>query len=419
MSRSPNITAKNKKLFDMSTSSKDVALRKDKDDTVQVLSEYELTSLLFKRKIDPVWNKIQYIQAFIKSKRGFVDLTRVYFNQDEVFRDPLYNRAVNEVNIINGEVPIASSDYVSNDDEEKYEERLRNANPTDFCKYLLYKMVAFVETSASVKIKKITAEFFRDEHGECWLFNMCRLNYMENVPAANITGADFYLKKLNMLDPVEDGPDRIDELEEDYHKYHNKLSLEVQMEYESKKADLDKRFQKYKVGKGGVRPKTRQVSSPAKAKMGATTHGPSLYIREGGKTNKPAPEQVTARPMFFVRKYEKTPVLPGIGGSMRQSMEPATRGGEMTDEALRPSTTGYGTRKAFGKTATTERNPFALTKEIGYGKGEVYVPMHKYEEDDEQGKRIAKYGFKEATQIIKVKKASLPYFLYFNVLPEH
>lgn len=113
--------------------------------------------------------------------------------------DPLYKRAQNDIAISNGDVAYSSSDFVSVDDEETFQEKLKNSNLIDFCKYMFYKIHIFIEKFYSVLITKVYNEFLKDENNCVYYINAFNLRY-EELDKGFFLSEEFFKKMLN--DPV-------------------------------------------------------------------------------------------------------------------------------------------------------------------------------------------------------------------------
>lgn len=70
----------------------------------------ELLHLIMRRKIDPIWDQLLYIQNFDQSKS--FDLYNFDFKYDIESKYEEFERAKVEILILNGEIPRASSDFV-------------------------------------------------------------------------------------------------------------------------------------------------------------------------------------------------------------------------------------------------------------------------------------------------------------------
>lgn len=91
-------------------------------DNVQVMTEMEFTILMMKRKIDPIWSQILYIQNFHSSKN--YDLQHYEFKYSFDSKYDEFDKARTEIMILNGEIARASSDFVPMAREEAYENSL-------------------------------------------------------------------------------------------------------------------------------------------------------------------------------------------------------------------------------------------------------------------------------------------------------
>ena len=166
-------------------------------DTTQILCENEFINLITKRKQDPSWKEIEYLQLFLKTKKYPYEVIKIKFKWSLVIKtDPLYKRAHTDIGIANGDIPSSSIDYISVEDEENFSERLKNVNMNDFCKYLFYKIHIFIEKFYSILITKVYNEFIKDENGCIYYINAYKLRY-EEVNNKFFISDELYKKLLN------------------------------------------------------------------------------------------------------------------------------------------------------------------------------------------------------------------------------
>jgi len=162
-----------------------------------MLTEHDFNVLLVKRKIDPIWKNIQYIQNSMRTKKVMHTLQRVYFVYDREKENPLFERALREVRFLNGEIFKASEDYIPPIEEMRFEEELKTTNEKEYCLYLLYKIYHYLFKIHNIKVIKMGGDFVRDESGIVWLINLSRVHYEaldvdeeDDLPLKNMEAPD-------------------------------------------------------------------------------------------------------------------------------------------------------------------------------------------------------------------------------------
>lgn len=88
------------------------------DSNLQIMTEVELTILLNKRKIETIWKDLLYIQS-----QYLVDKRILYVAEQDDYTT-LYKRAYIEVGILTKDIVIASSHYITEEEEDQYERSL-------------------------------------------------------------------------------------------------------------------------------------------------------------------------------------------------------------------------------------------------------------------------------------------------------
>ena len=140
------------------------------------------------------------MQLFIKTKKFPYEVTKIKFKWDPSLKqDPLYMRAQNDIAIMNGDIAYYSTDFVSMEDEDIYQEKLKNTNFNDFCRYMFYKIHIFIEKFYSILIIKVYNEFIKDETNCVYYINAFNLKF-EALDKGFLLGEEFYKNMLN--DPV-------------------------------------------------------------------------------------------------------------------------------------------------------------------------------------------------------------------------
>ena len=108
-------------------------------------------------------------------------MQRVYFVYERDKDDPLFERCLQEIRYLNGEIPKASQNYIPLHNEEQFEEELCCTNRGKYYLYLLMKVYHFLERLWNIKILKMGGDFVRDPLGINWLMNISRVEY-EKIP---------------------------------------------------------------------------------------------------------------------------------------------------------------------------------------------------------------------------------------------
>lgn len=156
--------------------------------------------MITKRKQDPSWKEIQFLQLFIKTKKFPYEILKIKFKwSHEIKNEDLYKRAQIDISIANGDIPFSSADYIALEEEDIFQEKLKNTNLTDYCKYMFYKIHIFIEKFYSVLITKVSNEFIKDENNHVYYINAFNLRY-ENVHNKFFISEELYRKVMN--DPV-------------------------------------------------------------------------------------------------------------------------------------------------------------------------------------------------------------------------
>ncbi|CAD8146605.1 unnamed protein product [Paramecium pentaurelia] len=113
------------------------------DQNLQIMTDVELNILLNKRRIETIWKDILYIQS-----QYLVDQRILYVAEQDDYT-MLYKRAYIEVGILTKDIVIASSQYITDEEEDQYE---RSLSHEQLCQYYTYKIIHFLEKVRSIKI---------------------------------------------------------------------------------------------------------------------------------------------------------------------------------------------------------------------------------------------------------------------------
>lgn len=93
--------------------------------------------------------------------------------------DELYKRAQIDIAIANGDIPSSSNDFITNEEEENFQDKLKNNNLNDYCRYMFYKIHIFMERFYSVLITNVHNEFIKDEYNYIYYINAFNLRFEE------------------------------------------------------------------------------------------------------------------------------------------------------------------------------------------------------------------------------------------------
>lgn len=85
--------------------------------------------------------------------------------------DKLFKRAFDDIDIIFADIPPSSFDFVTNEDEETFQEELRNSSINDYCLYMLYKLYIFIERFYKKRVIQSINEFVRNDQNEIYYIN--------------------------------------------------------------------------------------------------------------------------------------------------------------------------------------------------------------------------------------------------------
>lgn len=116
--------------------------------------------------------------------------------------DPLFERAKPEILYLNGDLPRASDDFIPQIEEEKFEEDLKSASAKRYCKYLLYKIVHFLEIISFVQVQTMVGDFMRDNYGLYWLLNLSKVQYTGFAGSVRGSQVQFKEKDIEVESPA-------------------------------------------------------------------------------------------------------------------------------------------------------------------------------------------------------------------------
>lgn len=112
----------------------------------------------------------------------------------------------------------------------QFEIDLKKSDLNDYCYYMTYKIVHYIEAFYGVKISKFIAEYLQDDFNNFWLMNCCHIKYKET---AALPEADYILKKVNLIDA-----EQKNQLVKDLEAFYNKAP-------KSRKKKIDKNYQRF------------------------------------------------------------------------------------------------------------------------------------------------------------------------------
>ena len=166
---------------------------------------------------------------------------RVYFFYDEEKSKPLFEKSMKEILYLNGDLAKASEEYIPVAEEELFEFTLRQQNPEQYCLYMVYKIVHYLEIISGVRVRKLVAEFVKDSAGVYWLIDVFKLDYKElgtkkEEGAASKISIEGSLQQIgnseSKIDVVPILPERVAMVgsigKKNYEKLRNKLNLNNQ-----------------------------------------------------------------------------------------------------------------------------------------------------------------------------------------------
>lgn len=100
------------------------------------------------------------------------EIIRVNFKWSESLKnDKLFKRAFDDIDIIFGDIPPSSFDFVTNEDEENFQEELKNSSINNYCLYMLYKLYIFIERFYRKRVIKSINEFVKSDQNEIYYIN--------------------------------------------------------------------------------------------------------------------------------------------------------------------------------------------------------------------------------------------------------
>ncbi|KAM3135069.1 hypothetical protein pb186bvf_012893 [Paramecium bursaria] len=143
------------------------------DGNTQIMTEIEFLNLSLKRREDPYWQNLEYIQNFIRpQKREFCFYE---FNYDHREKSKLSTRAQQYMQSYTKEIPEQSLDFINPQQERQYEQSIKDHLP----KYLFYKMAAYLELK-QFKILNCQPQFYLNDNDQ-WVFIGCKLCQVRQV----------------------------------------------------------------------------------------------------------------------------------------------------------------------------------------------------------------------------------------------
>jgi len=190
---------------------------------------------MMKRKIEPVWLQLDYIQSYIKLKKEHPYYVRVDYDHDRDIKNPFYERAREFVYYMSQErePELEGFDYTTA--EDIFEEDLKKANIYEYCQYLNFKFVCYLDAYCAARVKHMITEYAWEDTNLVYLVNAYDIKFF------NIAEQDYILREVDIVNEEEKqkANDRI---------YNNKSSpyqgkVEVlwafRQYYEDMKSDLD------------------------------------------------------------------------------------------------------------------------------------------------------------------------------------
>ncbi|KAL4435112.1 hypothetical protein ABPG74_003605 [Tetrahymena malaccensis] len=209
----------------------------DQDHTT-VINESDFLTLMMKRKIDPIWSNVHYIQNIIKVKKNKFQYQHYFFIYEDVKDDELFYRAFKDIQILNGEISSVSSEFVPIDVEEEFETRLMYDQIVEYQKYITCKIFHFLQTFHSVTLETLETEWLQDDTGALYLVNCKNISYTSQGRTYITT--EMYYKRIE--EKAEKKLKLKEGLEEKYKDYRKdaiqKLSDDMMKNYEAKKKKL-------------------------------------------------------------------------------------------------------------------------------------------------------------------------------------
>ncbi|CAD8212307.1 unnamed protein product [Paramecium octaurelia] len=169
----------------ISEKSKEAVLVKFDDDSVQIMTEAEFFLLMSKRKNDKFWNKIFYIQNYVK-QRAFLT-HRIHFNRKRDINHAYFERSAMETRIIRGEVISASTEYISQAIEEDFLRQLKEKSIFEYLRYNTFKIIQFLDILDDTIIIEGIFEWNQDDRAEFQFFNAYQITYEKRTREESYT----------------------------------------------------------------------------------------------------------------------------------------------------------------------------------------------------------------------------------------
>lgn len=110
----------------------------------------------------------------------------------------------------------------------QFEIDLKRNNFNEYCNYITYKIVHYIEAFYGAKIMKFIVEYLVDDFNNLWLMNCCHIKCYE---ASSMQDADYVLKKVNLND-TEKKNQIINELQTFYNKAPKSRKKKIEKNYD-------------------------------------------------------------------------------------------------------------------------------------------------------------------------------------------
>lgn len=102
------------------------------------------------------WDNVIRIHMQVYSKKQ--KDVRVFFDKNDIDKE-MFVRAKRYIEVLFGEIPAISLDFICTQDERKFEESLYNLSPKFFCEYLTYKIHIYIHKNRGEELTQFETEW--------------------------------------------------------------------------------------------------------------------------------------------------------------------------------------------------------------------------------------------------------------------
>jgi len=138
------------------------------------------------------------MQIYTKMKKEHNYLIKVEFKHMRDRHNPLYDKAANYIYYMQEDRDIDIDGFSQATEEDYLEEKLKKTNQFEYCQYLTYKLVCYLDSYCKTRVKEMIAEFAWEDTDLVYLVNAYRI-FFYNL--AQVT--DYALRHVNIVNQEE------------------------------------------------------------------------------------------------------------------------------------------------------------------------------------------------------------------------